>query len=119
MGLRNADRPPPYRRIAGDEAGQEILVRAVWHTVAETHPNDLVAGAAGPVPGTVQGHEGVALVLRRKCGRACWLIERHRKRRGMRLDQHIGHAHPAGEVRALSLVGGVLMVADIEPGPAI
>ncbi len=37
----------------------------------------------------------------------------------MRLQQHVGHGHLAGQVGPLALVGRVLVVADIVPGPAV
>ncbi len=119
MRRRHANRTAPHAVGIGDEAGDEILVAAVRHAVAQVDPYDFIAGAVAAVPGSVQRHEGVALVVARKCRDAGAGVEGHAERRRVRLDQHIRDGDVANEVGAFALVPRVLVVADIVPRPAV
>src|SRR5581483_10146412 len=46
-------------------------------------------------------------------------VECHAQRRGVRLQEHVGHDHLVSQVRTLSLMTWVLVRTDIVPGPAV
>src|SRR5580704_2536026 len=79
----DAHRASPYAGIAGDEAGDEVLVFAGRHAVPQDHADQLVAGAFRAVPRSVLGREGAAPIVRRELAA---LIEREAERCRMRLD---------------------------------
>src|SRR3954453_265916 len=57
----DAHRPPPHAAVARGEAGEKILVLAAGSILpVQRHPDHLVAGALGAVPGSVLGGEDVA-----------------------------------------------------------
>ena len=47
------------------------------------------------------------------------VVERDAERRGMGLEQHVGRRHGLGEIVAPPREARVLVVADVEPRPAV
>ncbi len=64
----------------------------------------------------VQRDKRVAAVLGRE---GIAIVERRAQRGGVRLDQHLGHAHLTLEIGTLALQSGIFVVADVVPGPAV
>src|SRR5690349_11634005 len=116
MGDGDADRPAPDLAVADDEAGDEILIFAGWNAVLEADADYLVAGALRPVPGAMLGRERIAAILG---GKVVAVVEGHAKRGRMRLDQHVRRGDPAFQVAPRAGMARILMVADVEPGPAV
>src|SRR5262249_34129566 len=113
---RDADGTAPDIAGRGDEPDEEVLILARRLTVAEREPDDLVAGPPLPVPRPVERREPVVAVTRRE---AVAVVERHVERGGVGLDDHGGDGHLALELGMLPLVPWVLVIAEIEPGPAV
>src|SRR5690349_23683996 len=115
-GHRDANGAAPDLVVVDDEAGGEILVLAGRHAVLQADADDLVAGPLGAVPRSVRGRKCIAAIVRGKAGA---VIEGEPQRRRMRLYQHIGHGDLALEVGPRAGMPRILMVADVEPWPAI
>src|ERR1700734_1460038 len=116
MRHRDADRATPDALVVANEADKKILILARRLAVFHQEADDLVAGALCPVPRAVQGDEGVAFVFGGKLIRP---IEGDAERRGMRLNENVGRRDGVREIGPLVLVARVLMIAKIEPRPAI
>src|SRR5664279_1392022 len=113
---RDADRPAPDVAVVEDEAGDEILVFAGRYPLPQTNANDLVTGPLRPVPRAVQGDDGIAAIV---CGETGPVIERQAERRRVRLQQDIGDGDLVLEIGARAGKAGILVGADVEPGPAV
>jgi len=112
----DADRPPPHRGVADDEAGGEILVFAGRHAVLDDHADHLVSGALAAIPRAVLGGEDVAAVFRRELLPG---IERDAERGRMGLEQDVGHRDVVLEIGPRAAVPGIFIGTDIVPGPAV
>src|ERR1043166_1828885 len=115
---READRPPPNVSLRRHEPGDEIFVIAprLPGRFVEGHTHDLVTGPPLAVPGAVKGREEVAFVLRRELSA---VIETKIERGRVALHEDVGHNNLAGQLRMLPVVPRVLVVAEIEPWPAV
>ena len=113
---------PQTLPLVDHEAGQEILVLAGRDAVLEEHAHDLVARAAGAVPGAVEGREDVAAVLGRERGRAGGVLRDRTSSRATPNGTAPGTSGaitwPARSGRSPAWRGSSL-VAHVVPGPAV
>src|SRR5260370_5160362 len=68
-GHGESDGPAPdfgWRTPADPEAGEEVFVIARGLPILERHPHDLVAGRLARIARSVELHEGLAPIVRRK-----------------------------------------------------
>ena len=121
MGDGDAHRTAPDIPVIDHETGEKIVVLAGRNPVIQTHADHLVGGARAPVPGAVLRGENIAAILGGERGAAGFGrgIKRHLQRGRVSLQQHVGNRHLAGEVGPLAGMAGVLVIAQIKPGPAV
>src|SRR5258708_27719581 len=114
----DADGPAPSLAVhlAQHPAGEEIVVATGGAAVLHRDADDLVAGAPGAVPRSVQGDEEVAAKLRRE-HRA--IVEGDAERGGVRLDQKGRRDCLGDEVGTLAAAARLFVRAEVGVGPTV
>ena len=106
---------PAIRAIIDQKAREKILDRSRF-SVLERNVDDFVSVRLRSIPRTVQCEEcAVAIVLRELAPR----IELHSQCSGVRRKQHIGNNRRLHQVRELSDMNRIVMLADIAERPAV
>ena len=113
----DADGASPDFAIGEDEAGEEVLIVAGGVAgLVERDADDFIAGAGGAVPGAVFGGEDVALVLGGELGA---VVKGHFQRGVVGLEEDVGVDEFGLQLGVGAGVAGILVAADVPPGPAV
>src|SRR6185437_10080253 len=102
--------------VIDDKAGDEVLIFAGRDAILQANADHLVAGPFRAVPRAMLGGKRIAAIFRREVAA---VVESEPQRSRMRLQQHVGDGDLVLQVGALAGMSRVLMVTDVEPGPAV